>query len=212
MPRVGRLVFDRVQAQSVRRVGLVTLAAALLSAMIALAPPAKLAALPQYPGFEEDETARTLRYEAIVADAVAVVSDEPALPGRSRTGTVAVLIALAFEESGFSKDADVGPTCYRGKDGRGHRCDGGRSACMLQLNIGAGTTKEGWSQADLFADRKKCFRAGLRLARRSFSVCATMGVLHLLDAYASGVCGLGVEKGSKRLATATRIEGLIRER
>jgi hypothetical protein len=188
-----------------------TLAAALLKAMIAIAPPAKIAALPAYPGFEEDAAARAARYESIADDAAAVALDPAVapLPGRSRSATAAMIIALDFEESGFALDVDRGPTCYRGANGKNARCDGGRSACGLQLHIGAGTTAEGWTQADLFADRKKCFRAGLRLARRSFAACASMGVTHLLDSFASGVCGLGNAKGQKRLATAARVELLM---
>lgn len=209
-PRLQREGYANLTGEArATRVAKMTLAAALLHAMLILAPPGKLAALPQYAGFEETAEERTSRYESFAADVAEVVKEGAPLPGRSKTATGALLLALAFEESGFAKDADVGPACYRGKDGKNARCDSGRSACALQVNLGKGKTPEGWTQADLFADRKKCLRVGLRLARRSFSACASMGATHLLDAYASGLCGLGVEKGSKRLATATRIERLL---
>jgi hypothetical protein len=59
----------------------------------------------------------------------------------------------------------------------------------MQLNIGAGKTPEGWTGADLTADRKTCFRAGLHVARESFRMCKGFPTNERLSAYASGQCG-----------------------
>lgn len=181
----------------------------LVSLLTFLAPPERAARVPPYPGWAEAPEARSARYEAIAADLYAVVYDPATAPlyqgPRGRASTAALIVAVAFKESGFAPDADLGP-CYRGAPGGKlwRRCDGGRSACMMQVLIDKGTTSEGWSQNDLFADRKKCFSAGLRLLRRSYVACTKAGNAreHLLNAYASGVCGLGHSSSLARVGLA----------
>jgi hypothetical protein len=68
----------------------------------------------------------------------------------------------------------------------------------MQIHLGDGTTPEGHTQKDLFEDRKKCFGAGLRLIRRSFSAYRSLPMKHRLNAYASGSCAKGHD-GSERL-------------
>jgi hypothetical protein len=167
------------------------------------APPEKMANQYQLPGYEETADQKTQRYQSIAEDVVAVAFDPAERPlyggPNGRAKTVVTLLSVAFHESGFAKDVDIGP-CYRGKNGKDQRCDGGASSCVLQIKIGAGTTTEGWTQADLFADRKKCFKAGKRLLARSFKACSRLGPDHLFDAFASGVCGLG-NKRARELAS-----------
>jgi hypothetical protein len=186
------------------------LVAALVQAMSTLAPPARLAAQPAWPGWEETAEQRSERYDDI-ADAAHRVAFDPAEPpifagkyGRLRTTTL--LLGIAWLESGFARDVDLGP-CYRGRDGASVRCDSGRSACLMQLQIGRGVTAEGWTQAELFADREKCFRAALHLLRKSFAACTRHGSEHALDGYTVGVCGslIGAARGRPRLAAGKRI-------
>lgn len=180
----------------------------LLGLMTFLAPPDRLAAAPQYPGWEETVEQKQERYLSIAEDIAEVAFDpaeQPVFNGpRGRVGTAALILALAFGESGFARDVDQGP-CYRGADGRSSRCDGGQSACMMQIRIGAGRTREGWSQADLFADRTKCLRAGMHLARRSFRACRGEQLEYRLNAYASGVCGRGHLGSQARMRLWRRI-------
>ncbi|APR88518.1 hypothetical protein A7982_13867 [Minicystis rosea] len=176
--------------------------------MMWAAPPDRFAAAQSYPGWEETAEARSARYRSIAEDLQAVAYDpaeRPLFAGkRGRARTAALLLALALKESGLAPDTDRGP-CYRGRDGRNARCDSGRSACMLQIRVGKGTTPEGWTKEDLFADRRKCFRAGLHLARRSVGACSQDGPDFILNAYASGVCGLGHQQSRERVALAERL-------
>lgn len=173
----------------------------LYSIIAAVAPPDKEHRHPSFPGWEETAEERVERYESIASDVVAVAFDPEKKPlfggalGRARTA--ALLLAVAYHESGFAKDVDKGP-CYRGKGGRSARCDHGKSACLMQIRIGQGTTQEGWTQDELFADRKKCFSAGLNLMRKSISACRNLDERHRLNAYASGVCERG-HRGSEGL-------------
>jgi hypothetical protein len=191
---------------------MVDVTAWLVSLLVLLAPPERLAAAPALPGWAETTQERTARYEAIAADLAAVVFDPGVRPvyggpeGRARTATL--VLALAYMESGFAPDVDQGP-CYRGPPGsKLHgRCDGGLSACLLQIRLGAGTTREGWTQQDLFADRRKCFTAGLRLVRQSTRAAqrAGLGEDDLLRVYASGSVSRGAKESKVRLALARKL-------
>ena len=166
----------------------------LLSLMVAFASPDERAKGSQLPGHEETAQEKTARYESIASDLFDVVYDPKETPlfrgAKGRARTAALVLAVAYHESGFAHDVDVGP-CYRGKDGRGARCDHGKSACVMQLHVGDGTTLQGYTQEELFADRKKCFRAGLGLLRKSLSECRRLDTRHRLNAYATGVCTRG---------------------
>lgn len=184
----------------------------LVSLFTFLAPPERAAKAVSLPGWTETTEERSARYEAIAADLHAVVYDpaiKPLFGGpEGRAKTAALLTALAFMESGFAPDVDKGP-CYRGqRGGKLHgRCDGGLSACMLQIRIGSGTTAEGWTQADLFADRKKCFTAGLRLAKRSYVAGqrAGLGPDDMLRVYASGSTLRGQRESKARLELTRKL-------
>lgn len=175
------------------------IAEAAFAAMMALAPPERMAALPQWAGHEETVVEKRSRYVAIAIDLEdAVLASEP-LPGMNRRRTAATLLGIAFMESGFARDADVGP-CATDK-----RCDRGASACLMQIKVGGGTTREGWTREELFADRTKCFRAGLAKARNSMRACDGE-----LTAYAVGHCDslIGKAAGRSRLAMGRRVWAL----
>lgn len=160
------------------------LAAYALSVMVGVADPAKMTKLSWV---TETETEMRVRYDHFSKDSVTVTLDpaeEPIYPGPyARVATTRLLLAIAWHESGFMKDADVGPC-----DQKGSRCDHGRSFCAAQIQVGSGTTAEGWSGPDLFHDRTKCFRAALHLVRKSFFACQSQPELFKLAAYASGMC------------------------
>jgi hypothetical protein len=133
------------------------------------------------------------RYTEIASDLAAVTFDEeetPLFAGESgRAETALLLASIAAHESTFRKDVD---------DGR-VRGDSGRSWCFMQLHIGGGKTVDGWTGQDLIADRRKCFRAGLHIARWSFHTCTGIPLGEKLSAYASGSCGKSAE--SRQMVT-----------
>jgi hypothetical protein len=181
----------------------------ILSLLLFLAPPERMAAQPAFPGWEEDTATKRARYAQIAEDIAVVVTDSteaPAVGGKNgRARTAALIVAIAWKESAFARDVDLGPACYRGRDGRSPRCDGGAAASIFQIRIGAGTTVEGWKQADLFADRKKAVRAALHLVRRSVNACSKYGALAALRSYASGSCERGHAASAARVQLAQRL-------
>lgn len=184
----------------------------IMALMTQAAPPAKLAAQYQLPGHEETAEQKTLRYEEFATDLYKVAYDPSVQPlyngPKGRALTAAVLLAIAFHESGFAHDVDKGP-CYRGKNGKDGRCDSGRSACSMQVQVGAGTTTlgahgiDGLTQADLFADRKLCFKAAMHIVRRSFR-CKHQPDGGRFNLYASGNCNEGLKPSREITGTVHR--------
>lgn len=176
--------------------------ATILVLMLLLSPPEKWRAAK---GFEETESVRLARYESIASD-VASVADG-SITGSVR-GDVAILVAVTFLESAWFLDVDRGP-CRPGY------CDRGKSACIAQIRLGAGKTREqthgiaGLTQADLFRDRKLCLRVASFMLRKSFRGCAREGPDARMDLYASGKCGHGRTEGVKRLRLMDRLLGRI---
>jgi len=180
----------------------------LFGLMTFLSPVERAVTVPTWPGWQETVEERSQRYEAI-AEALYEVAFDPIEPslfggGRGRSRTAVFLLAVAYHESGFVKDVDEGP-CYRGKDGKNGRCDGGLAACMMQLRVGAGTTIEGWTKEELFADRTKCFRSGLRAMRKSFRACEHLEEDYKLNVYASGTCTRGHHRSKEIVSIARRM-------
>ncbi len=159
--------------------------------------------LPAYPGWAETDVQRLARYQSIADDIATVVLDpeeQPIVGGpHARAKTAAQLVAIASMESGFAPDADVGP-CFRGLDGRGPRCDGGRAASVFQLHAGRHGTV-----AELFADRPRAVRAALHLVQRSVRACLTDGPEAALRIYAAGSCDRGREASAARVKLARRL-------
>jgi hypothetical protein len=151
----------------------------------------------------EDHAARMT---SIAEDLFAVVREAPPLPGMGRAATMRLILSVAFFESGFARDVDFGT----GKFGRG---DFGRSWCLMQIQVGKGTTGQlvrtlpedmrDWTGDDLVKDRKKCFRAGLEMMRRSIASCSALPPSQRLSVYATGKCDPEDQKGQSRYRFAT---------
>lgn len=172
----------------------------ILSLLLWLSPPARAAAPPAFPGWAETAEQRSARYLSIAED-IALGLSEYTAPEQKRLG--AVLVAIAWLESGFSPDVDIGP-CFRPKP-ISLRCDGGNAFSMWQLRVGAGATSEGWTGADLQADRRKAIRVALRLIQHSRKACARFGPEASLRAYASGSCERGQAASAERVRLARRL-------
>ena len=107
----------------------------IFSFILAVAAPGR----PQYiPDAVESKEEGIIRLNSVAEDIAAVVWDEDEKPifkgpqGRARTA--AVLLSIILYESTFRKDVDLG----LGKHARG---DGGKSWCLMQINIGKGNTR-----------------------------------------------------------------------
>jgi hypothetical protein len=151
-----------------------------LAIMLSWAPPG----LSRIKDAVETPAAGAARYAEIARAAARVAFDpmeRPPVAGpRARSQTLAVMLSVAFHESGFRRDVDLG----LGPLARGTGVD----SCLMQIRVGRGTTVEGYSHADLVGDRDKCFRAGLRALRRSIGACRGFAPLDWLSAYARGQC------------------------
>lgn len=152
-----------------------SLVAYLVAAMIGWIP------LHAHAPSESPDDARA-RYEGIARDAASVAFDEAEAPlfggPEGRTQTALLMLSVASYESSYSKRVD---------DGRGLG-DHGHSYCLMQLRVGRGVTREGWTGHDLVTDRQLCFRAGLHILRASFGACHALPVDDRLSAYATGRC------------------------
>lgn len=191
----------------------------ILAFIVVQAPPGR----PQFiTAAKETLPDATARYDSIASDIAEVVYDTNEAPlfkgpdGRIRT--VGVILSIMLHESGFRKDVDNG----QGALAVG---DGGRSWCMMQVQLGranaSGHTnqriildadtfsyafdgKTGFGGEDLVRDRKTCIRVGLHIIRKSFTSCAKLPALQLLNAYASGVCEKGQVESGRRMGLALR--------
>jgi hypothetical protein len=165
----------------------------LLSAMMAWAP---LAEHDYYaPEYETEE-----RYNAIAHDLAEVALDpnEPPLFGgpQGREQTAMLMAAIAFYESGgYRRDVDLGV-------GARSRGDSGKSWCLMQINIGAGMTRERWTGRELVEDRHKCFHAGLARIRESFALCRYMPLADRLTGYTKGRCERNEPLAHRRMGLA----------
>jgi len=132
----------------------------------------------------ETEEQGKQRYAEIVRAAAHVAYDPQITPlfkgPRGRATTMALLLSVAWHESGFRRDVDLGV----GSLARGS----GTDSCLLQIRVGSGRTQEGWAHKDLVTDREKCFRAGLALMRRSFGSCHRLDQRDWLGVYTRGSC------------------------
>ncbi len=172
-----------------------TPAAWVLSLLVLLAPPERLAALPAFPGWQETAEQRMARYVSIAEDIAATTQDP-----REQ----AVLVAVAHHESGFAPDVDKGP-CWRGPRNDGARCDGGRAASIFQLQA-AGDE----DATRLFKDRRLAAKRALDAIRRSARSCVPKyGKLAALRVYAGGACSRGIQESEAMVSSALR---LLRDR
>lgn len=180
----------------------------LLAIIVSVANPERAATEDPFPGWAETVAERRERFTAIAADLESFVFDEKTRPvfggAHGRARTAALVLAVAYHESGFMKDVDIGP-CYRGKNGQSTRCDSGKSACLMQIRIADGKTPEGYTREELFKDRRKCFESGLRLLRSSLGMCKHLPLKHRLAAYASGSCDKGWEGSEVLMSLAEKL-------
>lgn len=166
-----------------------TLAEAVLVVMTALSPESRWTAMP---GHDEAVEARRERYASIARDIAHVAGNRH---------DAALLTSVAWHESGFAHDVDVGPTCYRGK-GYESRCDAGRAVGLTQLHL---TRAEA---AKVRADRRYGLTLGLAAIKRSLATCAK-NAEPLRFAGLSGSCARG-HAGSRRIhAIHVRIDGAL---
>lgn len=103
------------------------------------------------PAHEEEPDARRARLESIAHDFEA---EARSLPGYSRTDSTLLALAVAYHESGFALDVDIGP-CWRGPEGKNARCDAGRARCLFQI--------QGLKE---WPSRRECIRIGSSNLRR----------------------------------------------
>lgn len=163
-----------------------TLVLAVYSLLLALAPPEKRVSVTSPENLESMKA----RYQSIAEDVVAVSEAEQAFTGADAVGrTAAILVAISYMESGFRYDVDRGK-CWKGS------CDEYKgkatSFCLAQIHIGEGKTQEGWTGADLIADRKKCYTTALHLIKQSIGACGN------LSGYTLGTCTANEPKAVAR--------------
>lgn len=175
---------------------------------------------------QETESEQTARYNQIAQDLLDVVFDPNEAPvysgDRARMKTASVMLGIMYYESGFRKDVDLG-------EGSLSKGDGGKSWCMMQINLGKATASGstpsrivvdangkvsvtsdqslGWSGQDLVADHHKCFRAGLAIMRSSFTSCGQVEDRDHLMMYGSGNCKNGRKESRVRMGLAIRWQG-----
>jgi hypothetical protein len=149
----------------------------------------------------ETPEAGRARYAEIARAATRVAFDpqvRPLVSGpHARSQTLAIVLSVAYHESGFRRDVDLGI----GPLARGS----GTDSCLMQIRVGRGNTVEGYSDADLVADRDKCFRVGMRLLRHSIGACRSLPPLDWLSAYARGQCVTDEPTSHALLGPALRV-------
>ena len=173
----------------------------ILSVLLGVLPPKEL----QVPNGKETIEETQERYAEIAIDMAAVITtSEPLFRGRDGVvKTAAVMIATARHESTLRADVDFGET----------RGDGGRSWCLMQINIGKKTVRVGpeymrtWHGEDLVSDRRKCFQAGLEHLRASMQQCRQYrNSATSISGYIHGPrCVLDDKRSQVRWDLATRI-------
>jgi len=136
------------------------------------------------------------RYESIARDLATVALDddeEPLFAGDDgRVQTALLMASVASYESSYGKTVDDGT----------RRGDHGHSYCLMQIRVGGGVTREGWSGSDLVRDRTLCFRAGLHILHSSFGACHRLPVEDRMSAYATGHCFENARVSRSRIGRA----------
>lgn len=145
-----------------------------------------------YPTARETQDERQARLEAIAEDIAQVAAEEPpGVLGSSRR-SAAYLVALAWKESEFARDVDVGP-CDPDRVKK-HGCDDGRAVSMWQLH-----------DLDDWPERRDAARIALRRAKGSMVQCRRQAFVHRLAIYVSGNCYDGWEKSRVRVQLAEQL-------
>lgn len=118
-----------------------------------------------------------------------IAAEVEAGPGGDRVW--AASLAVAWHESAYAPDVDLGP-CYRARETG--RCDGGRAKCILQI--------QGYPEVE--GDRRACVRIGLRAIFGSLSRCRANPEPERL-AGLSGSCDRGRRGAAARWRTALSV-------
>lgn len=179
----------------------------ILAALLFMVPPTRAAK--QYAA-EETVAERTARYESIAAQVDQVVREEgPLFKGNNAEKySAALVLSIMLHESGLRKAVD---------DGR-VKGDGGRSVCMMQVNVGNGTvpwgdeTMRSWSAKDLIEDRLKCIRAGYIRLRSSLAQCRSSANSDKLSSYTAGSCRTSEVKAARRWNTMRSLVVRVKEK
>lgn len=158
-----------------------TLTTWILTVLLSIVPPQKIS-----PHTKESVEDMTARYESIAKDmSKAIEQSKPLFKGEDvELRTAALLLSIAYYESGFNKNVDEGHI----------RGDKGRSWCLMQINIGNGhvivgdSEMKSWTGKDLIKDRKKCFAVGLETIRASLNQCHFLDGAGALSGYTTGKC------------------------
>ena len=176
------------------------LSAWLVGVMLSSMPPGKFKSPPDA---VEPEAETPVRYKALATALAEVVLDpeERSLyPGPDgRRHTAALMLSLAYHESGYRRDIDLGI----GKKER----PGRQYWCVMQIGVD-GKTAEGWTGPDLVADRHRCFRAALHKLQQTRGSCRAQGPDAWLRSYAAGDCSRGGKPAAQRIATFRRWLGI----
>lgn len=182
-----------------------SLASWIFQAIILLSPPEKAVSWASHAEAKESLEDKITRYQSIASDMAEVIEDPEeklVYSGKfAKERTAALLTSIAWMESGFRRDVDLGI----GKKAKG----GGLDSCLMQVRLGLGKTTEGWSSEDLTRDRKKCFKVGLAMVRGSFYSCRSLPTEEKLAAYASGNCRMGKNASKARMHVANRVFSTI---
>lgn len=159
--------------------------APIFAVLLALAPFARMRAAP---GWEETPAAYSARLGSIADDIAAVA--------RHRT-EAAMLIGIAWHESGFHADVDAGDCYHAATTGR---CDGGRAVSIYQMQDADPARRE-----LLRTNRREAAREALRRGNASRRACAGNVAEERLAIYAGGVCHrLSARAAARGLDAAVR--------
>ncbi len=157
---------------------------------------AMLSWVPLYAQTAESKEDALGRYESIAQDAAAVAYDDREAPlfsgPNGRAQTALLMLSIASYESSYQKAVD---------DGTGLG-DHGHSFCLMQIRVGVGVTREGWTGQDLVSERARCFRAALHILHGSFNVCRKLPVEDRMSAYATGRCFENASVSRSRIGRA----------
>ena len=173
----------------------------LFATMLAAVPPERLSY-----GRTNADAAETVeqvkaRYEEFAGVVARVAYDPAEKPlfdgpdGRARTA--ALMLSVAFYESGFRRDVALGV-------GRFSRGDHGRSCTPWQFNIGTSKNLYGHTCEELLADPDLAARDALQMMRSAVSVCGALPLDERLSLYMSGRCAPKMKGARRRYATAMR--------
>lgn len=187
----------------------------LVSFMVALAPHRNYSGA--YKAAQETPEDTDARYQSIANDITEVVWDPTNPPlfkgAHGRARSAAILLSVMRHESVFRRDVDFG-------EGEMSRGDGGKSWCLLQIEVGTGRSQAwnetknrfaypsdpkadkilpGFTGEEMVKERKNCILTGYRYMRVSFSACGFLPIQDALSMYASGSCDAGRQASEDRM-------------